>query len=99
MERFCGYCGGGFLEVHRRGRPQLYCSVACRSARQYEVGRVNSRLERLEARRAEVIAKARRWEQGMVPVMDRQIGELTDRLHELTSGSAPHTTQEDPARG
>ena len=93
MRRICAYCGGVFIAVHRRGRPQLYCSASCKESKKYEVKRLNARLARLEQRRAEVLTLGRRWEQGMVPVMDRQIGDLTDRLYELTSGSAPRTTQ------
>lgn len=93
MRRLCAYCGGVFIAVHRRGRPQLYCSAACKESKKYEVKRLNGRLARLEQRRAEVLALGRSWEQGMVPVLDRRIQEARDRLGVLNGGGAPHTTQ------
>jgi hypothetical protein len=98
MWRTCRWCAGEFIAPHRRGRPQLYCSQVCKAQTKREVKRLNDRLARLEQRRAEVLALGRRWEQGMVPVLDRQIQEAGARLGALSGGSSPHTTQEDPAR-
>ena len=89
----CVYCGGQFIAVHSRGRPQLYCSGSCKEAKKYEVGRLNERLKRLEDRRSEVVARGRKWEQGMVSVLDRQIQEAAERLESLSSGASPYTTQ------
>lgn len=99
MWRTCRWCAGEFIAPHRRGRPQLYCSQACKAQTKHEVKRLNARLVRLEERRSEVIALGRRWEQGMVPVLDRQIQEAGARLGALNGEGASHTTQEDPARG
>jgi sugar-specific transcriptional regulator TrmB len=92
VDRDCIICGFSFIVVHRRGRPQVYCSVECRRLAEYEVGRLNRRLETLESRRSEIAAGGRKWEVGMLPVLDQQIDEATARLRALiTRGKPPPT--------
>ena len=48
MDRTCAYCGGVFAESEGVGRPNSYCSQACRRSAQSERQRIVRRLERLE---------------------------------------------------
>jgi hypothetical protein len=50
----CKNCGGKLPAASgRRGRPQAFCSVACRRASQFEIRRINVRLGVLEDRLSE----------------------------------------------
>lgn len=85
MDRTCIMCGFSFIAVHKRGRPQLYCTVECRRLAEYEIGRLNRRLEQLESRRSEIAANGHKWEQKMLVSLDVQIDEATARLRDLLS--------------
>lgn len=88
MDRTCIMCGFSFIAVHKRGRPQLYCTVECRRLAEYEIGRLNRRLEQLESRRAEIAANGHKWEQKLLIPLDAQIEEATARLRDLLSAPA-----------
>lgn len=88
MDRTCIMCGFSFIAVHKRGRPQVYCTVECRRLAEYEIGRLNRRLEQLESRRAEIAANGHKWEQTMLVPLDAQIEEATARLRGLLSAPA-----------
>lgn len=64
----------------------------------HEVARLNERIAGLKARRAGVLARDRRWEQGQVPVLEQRVQEASAKLLALTRGEAPHTAQEPPPR-
>jgi len=50
----CKNCGGKLPPVSgRRGRPQTFCSVACRRAAEFEIRRINVRLGAFEDRLSE----------------------------------------------
>lgn len=95
MDRTCIMCGFSFIAVHKRGRPQLYCTVTCRRLSEYEIGRCNTRLLELESRRDELAAGARRWERGQLAVLEEQIAVVTARLRRLIEG--PAGPEQEPA--
>ncbi len=47
VEKVCKSCGLS-LPVNKAGRPSEYCSTGCRRAAEFEIRRVNRRLESLE---------------------------------------------------
>lgn len=51
----CRKCGAA-LKRPKTGRPPVWCSTACRRAAEYEVKRVNRRLEVLETQRDRLIS-------------------------------------------
>jgi hypothetical protein len=44
----CPKCNTPLPSYQGRGRPPSYCSVGCRRAAEFELRRINNRLERLE---------------------------------------------------
>ena len=95
MEKLaCLKCGGPLPERPATGRPATYCSVACRRAAEFEIRRLNRRLEVLEVKASGLRhgrdSGIRDW-QGRTPQMaladvEEEIAEAEARLRALLAG-------------
>lgn len=83
VEKCCLYCGGPIPNRRHLGRPKVWCSVRCRRLAEYEVRRLNRRLEHLENEAAAARAYSRTWERKRIAFLEKQITECTTRLGRL----------------
>lgn len=58
----CPVCGAVLAPRAVTGRPAVYCSTDCRRAREVALRRLRRRVARLEAERADIVARGRAWE-------------------------------------
>lgn len=82
---YCRQCGADLDQRMAPGRPRAYCSSRCKRLTEYEVRRLQRRLEGLESLAAEVRARQSPWDEGRLEMLNRQIEEATDRLGALVA--------------
>jgi hypothetical protein len=82
MADACLMCHGP-LERPETGRPPSYCSTSCRRAAEYELRRLQRRLERLET---EASYHRVRGNQIMVKRLETEVMRATTRLRQLLAG-------------
>lgn len=82
---YCRQCGSDLDQRMAPGRPRTYCSSRCKRLTEYEVRRLQRRLEALESLAAEVRARQSPWDDGRLEMLNRQIEEATDRLGALVA--------------
>ncbi len=83
MVEKCRLCWCTIPNRRHLGRPKIWCSVKCRRLAEYEIRRINRRLEELETQLAGARAYSRSWERSRINWLEKQIGEGTHRLGEL----------------
>jgi len=91
----CLKCAGPLPEQAATGRPPSYCSEGCRRAAEFEIRRLNRRLERLEERVSELRhsrSSTRDWlcrtPQQALADTEAEIAEAEGRLRALLGGEA-----------
>lgn len=82
-ETTCPVCGAVLPPGAVTGRPATYCSAACRRGRKTELQRLRRRVARLEAERADIIARDRVWERRKPALWSEKIAAAEAEIAQL----------------
>lgn len=81
----CTVCGTALPPRPVTGRPTVYCSTRCRRSRENELRRLRRLVPRLEAERAEIIARDRVWEKRKPAIWTEKIAAAQAEIADLTA--------------
>lgn len=101
MTKCCRKCRGPLPEGSEIGRPASYCSLGCRRAAEFELRRIQTRLQRLEdeEQRCRLDRTGLSFLDGTTPAqhaadLAQEIERAEVRLRELLAAAAPEPEPE-----